>query len=150
MKTNTIDEELLTAIKNKDIITIRGILISYLDFDPGDFRGYFKEWLDYTTNECIKYNIHNLFVSDDENLFYEENQWSKKLYNELKAELQFKFSKNRIQLILKMGQHLNKNPLQDNHLMHKTKTSFNYKKLIFITTIIAFIISIILIIFLKS
>jgi len=119
------------AIIDGDIAKIRAMLITFLDLDPSDNYGNIVKALNQIKNGDND-KLKNVFIEDPDSLNYEKINWTKDYYNEVKSELYRKFSKKRIELLIKMGKHLYK----DESKIELESPKTDNKKLITIATVI--------------
>lgn len=120
------------AILDEDILNIRAIIISTLDSDPTDSNKYIVKALNLIEKGENNNKLKDVFIEDPDSLYNEKINWTEDYYIEVKSTLYRKFSKKRIELLIKMGKHLYKDESEKVPELQKIDT----KKLITIATVI--------------
>lgn len=119
------------AILDEDILNIRAIIISTLDSDPTDSNKYISKALN-LIGKGDNSKLKDVFMEDPDNFNNEKIQWTDDYYIEVKSELYRKFSKKRIEFLIKIAKHLYESESEIVPEPQKT----NNKKLITIATVI--------------
>ncbi len=96
----SLTDSFITALNNKDITKIRAAVTNSFTADPS--LSYFKELMDAVNRSGIDiFEPHN-----DDELKYNKQDWTKEYLTNQLTEIQFNFSKERLDLLKQMTKYI--------------------------------------------
>ncbi|MFI3211075.1 MAG: hypothetical protein R3Y64_08550 [Peptostreptococcaceae bacterium] len=98
------------AIDSNNLSAIRIAIISYIDKDPADRKNETLNAIKYIESKNINIWQSNQYIEREKSI----SQWDMDYLSEIQADLSNNFSKERLELALKVGKHIYKDDISSN------------------------------------